>query len=110
MSDELKQLEFQRETNEFFIKRKEMVEKLQNNSLFKKVILEDFCEKECAGYAKASGDPSLSKEDRESAMHMAQAAGHLQRFLSICIRMGMTAEAQMEELEKSITEVRANNG
>jgi len=107
--DELKELEFQRETNEYFIKRKAMVQRLQENPDFQKLIVEDFCEKECAGYAKASGDPSLSKEDRESAMQMAQAAGHLQRFLSICIRMGMTAEGQLKEIDTMIEEVRNNN-
>lgn len=107
--DELKELEFQRETAEFFIKRKEMIQRLQDNPDFKKVITEEFCEKECAGYAKASGDPSLSKEDRESALQMAQAAGHLQRFLSICIRMGMTAEGQLKEIDTMIEEVRNNN-
>lgn len=107
--NDLKELEFQRETAEFFIKRKEMIQRLQDNPDFQKVITEEFCEKECAGYAKASGDPSLSKEDRESALQMAQAAGHLQRFLNVCIRMGMTAEGQLTELDTMIEEVRSNN-
>lgn len=109
MSEELKQLEFQKETNEHFIKRMQLIEKLQNNYAFKKVILEEFCEKECAAYAKASGDANLTKEDRESAMAIAQAAGHLQRFLQVCIRMGLNAQSQMEELNNTIDEVRANN-
>ena len=43
-----------------------MVHRLQENPDFQKLIVEDFCEKECAGYAKASGDPSLSKEKFDS--------------------------------------------
>lgn len=107
--NDLKELEFQRETLHFFIKRKEMVQRLQANPEFAEVITKEFCEKECAGYAKASGDPSLSKEERDSALQMAQAAGHLQRFLNICIRMGMTAEGQLTELDSMIEEVRSNN-
>lgn len=105
---ELEQLEIQKKSNLDFIKRKELVERLQNNREFKKVILEDFCEKECAAYAKASADPNLSAEDRADALALAQAAGHLQRYLHVAIRMGVAAENQMAELDKTIDEVRAN--
>lgn len=105
---ELEQLEFQKKTNQEFIERKELIEKLQENPEFKKIILEEFCEKECAAYAKASADPNLSKEDRADALAMAQAAGHLQRFLHVAIRMGIAAENQMKDLDNTIDEVRAN--
>lgn len=70
--------------------------KLSENPEFKKIILEEFCVKECARYAQLSADPTLSVEDRANSLALAQAAGHLKRYLSVLVRMGDVAESDLK--------------
>ena len=83
--NEIAGLEYQLQGNIEVIDRAEDVRKLCENRLFRKVILEQFCEKECARYVQESGDPLLSAEQRADALAMAQAAGHIRRWLDISI-------------------------
>lgn len=100
------QLEAQREGNRKQIAARDMALKLNNNREFRKLIIEGFCRDECARYAQLSADPSLKAEERADALALAQAAGHLRRFLSVTIRMGNLAEDQMASLEQAIDEAR----
>ena len=101
-------LEQQLSDSRLLLENREMVLKLSENREFRKVILEDFCEKECARYARASGDPALTPEQRADALAMAQAAGHLKRYLSVQVVVGNTAANTIPEIETAIEELRAH--
>ncbi len=84
--------------------------RLSENKDFKKLILDGFCLTEAARYAQESGDPSLTPAQRADAMNMAQASGHLKRFLSITIVMGNTAARNISQSEDQIDQIRAEEG
>jgi hypothetical protein len=88
------------------IKLRDTALKLYGNSEFKSLILDRFCVQECARYAHSSADPALTSEQRADSLAMAQAAGHLRRFLSITVQMGNHAERQIGDLEDAIEEAR----
>lgn len=81
--------------------------RLQDVPDFKRVINEGFCEKAAAHYVRESGDPALSAENRADSLAMAQAAGHLQRFLSVSVRMGNEAEREIEGAKHQIDQLRS---
>lgn len=108
--NEVTQLEDQREQYQAQIERRDAAIRLSQNADFKKLILTSFCRDECARYAQASADPSLSEREQKDALSMAQAAGHLRRFLSVQIRMGHAAEGEMVELEEALSQARAEEG
>ena len=78
------------------------LERLLNTPVFKKVILERFCVTECARYAQMSADPSLTAEQRADALGIAQAAGHLRRWIGVVLRMADTHSASIPNLEDNI--------
>ena len=86
--------------------RREMALKLSDNREFKQLILKDFCVEECARYAQSSADPALTIEQRADALALAQAAGHLRRFLSVVVQMGNTANNEIPQIEVAIEELR----
>ena len=102
-------LEHQLKENTIMLERAAMAERLGKNRDFKKLILEEFCTTECARFAQLSGDPSLKPEDRADAMALAQAAGHLKRYISITLQMGRNAAGQTEDLEAALSEARAED-
>lgn len=79
---------------------------LYKNPLFKKIIVERFCGTECARYAQESGDPALNEAQRADALAIAQAAGHLRRYLSVQVTKGNQAEAMLDRLEAEIEAAR----
>ena len=81
--------------------------RLFENSDFKKVILDQFMVQECARYAQTSGDPNMDANARADCLAIAQAAGHLKRYLSVVVQMGNHADGQMKDLEDAIDEARA---
>jgi hypothetical protein len=89
-----------------YAERGEMARRLAQNPDFKKLILEDFCVTECARYAQQSGDPALGVEERQDALALAQAAGHLKRFLSIQIRLADQAANEIVNVNEAIEEAR----
>lgn len=103
-------LEKQLEDGKHLVAKRELALKLYNNSDFKKLILEEFCTQECARYAQLSADPSLKENERADALAMAQAAGHLRRFLSVTIQLGNQAERIGPEIEQAIQEARQEEG
>lgn len=80
--------------------------KLSNNREFRKLILEEFCEKECARYAQNSGNPALDEASRKDCLSMAQAAGHLKRWLSVQVQMGDQAEREIMDIDVALEEAR----
>lgn len=105
----VEQLELQKEHVKKLITKKNVAQRLANNKDFKELILEDFCTSECANYTHASADPSLPLEARADALNLAQAAGHLKRFLSATVNQGTVAENSLEDLDNAIDEARAED-
>jgi hypothetical protein len=75
--------------------------------LFKELILDTFCGTEAARLVHQSSDPALTPQQREDALNMAQAGGHLRRWLSMGCRMGDQAESDLKDLEEILAEARA---
>ena len=99
-------LEKQLADSKLSLERREKALKLYKNSDFKSLILEEFCVSECARYAQSSADPALNPDQRADALAIAQAAGHLRRFLSVVVTMGNQAERLIPDLEVAIEEAR----
>lgn len=85
----------------------EDVVKLIKNPLFRKVILEQFCTRDCARYVQESGDPLLSDSNRADALALAQAAGHLRRWLDISVRIADNEQGRLLELQEELDIVRS---
>jgi hypothetical protein len=107
---DLQQLETGLEEAKKIIAFRDAILKLTENREFKRVVREEFFERDCARYARESADPSLTDRQRADALAMAQAAGHFKRWLSIQLNMGNAAAEQMVEIEAAIDEVRAEEG
>ena len=103
---QVNQLELQLENAKELIRRRQMALRLANIPEFKELILDDFMVKECARYAQASADPALKAEERADSLNMAQAAGHLKRYLSVVVQMGAHSERELSSLEEAISEAR----
>lgn len=106
----LQQLEQQLTDAKTLIDVRQMALRLSQNTDFKKLILEGFCVTEAARYVQTSADPAIGAEERADALAMAQASGHLKRFLSGCVQMGAYHERTLPELEAAIEEARAEGG
>lgn len=104
---ELTALTKQQEDAKGLMDRRDLALKLYGNADFKQLILKEFCVEECARYVHTSADPSLKPENRADALALAQAAGHLRRWLSVVVQMGNQAESQMQSLDQAIEEARA---
>lgn len=103
---EVNELEEHKNINQKLMHRRDLVKRLETNPDFVELIYDIFCTEECARYVQVSTDPHLGEEDRQNAMEMARAAGHLKRFLEITVRLGDTAENQMDELSALINSTR----
>ena len=106
---EVKSLELHKEKLEELVRFRNMAEKLSRNKEFRDLILQRFMVDECAKYAQVSGDPAVGEVGRADALAMAQAAGHLKRFLSVTMRMGNQAEHDLISTNEAIEEARANS-
>lgn len=92
------------------IERRDMALRLYNNPDFRKLIVDGFMLHDAARYAQESADPSLDEQSRADALAMAQASGHLKRFLSFQCRMGDTAQKNLIDLDDELAEARAEQG
>ena len=110
MYSEVNALEQQLSDAKLLVERRQMAMRLEKNRDFKKLILDEFCVEECARYARESANPALTAEQRADALALAQAAGHLKRFLSVVCQMGNVAEGQMVDINEAIEEARAEEG
>ena len=79
--------------------------RLHSNPDFKKLIVDGFMTHECARYVQESCDPMLSAAQRADALAMAQAAGNLKRFMSLCIQIGNTAANNVQQADDQIAHV-----
>lgn len=99
-------LEQQLEDAKALVARRNLATKLANNVEFRQLILEGFCLRDSARFAHESSDPALTAEMRADALAMAQAGGHLKRYLSAAFMMGASAEGQMGDIETALEEAR----
>lgn len=81
--------------------------RLNENPDFRDLIVNGFCLTEAARYAQESGDPMLSKDQRQDALNMAQASGHLKRFLTVTIVMGNDADRAIVDAQNQLIELRS---
>lgn len=103
---QVNQLEKQREDNKIKIEKRDLALKLYQNREFKKLFVDGFFRDDCAQYAQLSQDPALSKESQADALNIAQAAGHVRRWLSVLVQMGNKAEHDNAQIDGMIDEVR----
>lgn len=99
-------LEDQLKDTKALVERRDAILRLSKNADFRAVILDAFFVEECARYARESGDPALTAAQRQDALNIAQAAGHVKRFLNVQIQMGDAAEGSIVDLENAIEEAR----
>ena len=104
---EVNQLQKQLDDSKKLIERRRQAIRLSENKDFKKLILEGFCVSDAASYVSASADPQLTLEQRADALNIAQAGGHLKRFLSVITQMGAVAERDIANIEDAIVSARA---
>jgi hypothetical protein len=102
-------LEKQRQDAVSQIKMRDKALKLAKNPEFRELILEEYMVQEAARLVSLSADPMFDEKHRADALNMAQAAGHLKRYLDIMVKMGDNAEGTMEDLDTQIEEVRREN-
>ena len=106
MTTEVLALEKQLKDAKFLIARRDAALKLHSNREFKQLIIDDFCGTECARFAQMSADPALGPVERADALAMAQASGHLKRYLSVITQMGNVSEGSIVSIEEALDEVR----
>ncbi|MNR36391.1 hypothetical protein D3C85_1543030 [compost metagenome] len=92
------------------VEKRDMAQRLARNPDFRKLILEEFMVNECARYVHTSSDPNVPESGRQDALNIAQAAGHLKRFLSVMIQMGNSAADTLGDVEAALDEARAEEG
>lgn len=95
----LQQVENQLNQVEALVETRNRIQRLTQNSDFKELINKRYIIEEAATFAAAAGDPAMTKDQREEAMDMAMAPGHLKRWLSVQISMANTAEDQVAQLK-----------
>ena len=100
-------LERQIEDLKKHVERREMAIRLASNPDFKKLILEGFCQVEAAAYVHTSCDPNIGDRERADALAIAQASGHLKRWVTIMMQMGYQAQLTIRDCEEQIDEMRA---
>ena len=88
------------------LERRDTILRLSKNSDFRKVFVEGFFRDDCARFAMESEDPALTTMQQADALNIAQAAGHVKRFLNAQIIMGDMAERKLVEIEQAIEEER----
>ena len=109
-SSEIQALERQLADANVLLERRKLVISLLGNRDFRKLILEGFCLHDAARYVQESADPFLNAEQRADALNMAQASGHLKRFLAITEQMGAHAERTLGDLEETLAQTRLEEG
>ncbi|AVJ48985.1 hypothetical protein [Klebsiella phage KP8] len=103
----IEELEIHRNKLKASVAYAEDVRKLMGNPLFRKVILEDFCIQSAARYVQESCDPLLTADQRADALALAQAGGHLKRWLDITLRMADSSERSILDVDDELEKLRA---
>ena len=78
------------------------VSALVNTREFKEIIIDGFCRDNVARLVHQTADPALSAEQRADALSMAQAGGHLLRWLSVGETQSEIIGREIAELEEAL--------
>lgn len=78
-------------------------DRLLQNEDFKKVFLEYFMVEQCARNAQMSCDLNLKELERQACLELAQAAGHVQRFINMVLRRGDSAQQTIRDIDEEIS-------
>lgn len=100
------ELEQQKAKLQDYITKRDLALKLSNNRDFRKLIMDEYFTQEAARLVGLSADPVLSDRERADALSMAQATGHLKRWLVVLCQMGDRAEQDIAEIDMTLDEVR----
>lgn len=106
MSD-IQDLEQDIKDAEFLVERRQMAIKLYDNREFRVLFTEGYFTSEAARLVQLSADPALDPAQRGDALAMAQATGHMKRYLSMTVQMGAVAERELSEMRSTLEELRA---
>ena len=85
----------------------DMALRLFSHPDFNRLIMQEFCVKEAARYAQASCDPALGATERADSLALAQASGHLKRWLSVTTRMAHQAKADIANVDEQLEYMRS---
>jgi hypothetical protein len=102
----LEALEAQKEAANADIEFAVRVNRLLANPDFRHVILDTYCVKEAAAFVHTSADPILKPEQRADALSMAQATGHLKRWLRVVELKADQAKDRLPEIDEHLEAVR----
>ncbi|MCF8861594.1 putative structural protein [Agrobacterium phage OLIVR2] len=104
---EIEGLEYQKKKALEEIAFSERVAVLLRNPDFQKIIMQEYIIDAAANFVASSGDPLLTKEQREDALAMAQAPGHLKRWLQITQTKADNLRDRLPEIDEEIEHLRA---
>lgn len=100
-------LEEHKENLKKLVERRDLAVRLSKNRDFRKLILEEFCVNEAAVYVHNSANPALGPNERADCLGIAQAAGHLKRWLTVVGQMGAQAERDIVQTDQALDDARA---
>lgn len=86
----------------------DMALRLFSNPDFNKLIMQEFCVKEAARYVQSSCDPALGANERADSLALAQASGHLKRWLSVTTQMANRARADIVNVDEQLEYMRSD--
>lgn len=106
---EIAEIQQQLDNAKEVVEQKNKIERLMRNHDFKDLIVDGFMRDESARLVGLSADPSLDAKDQRDCLSMAQAGGHLKRYVNVMIQQGYTAEREIPNIEAALEEMR-NDG
>jgi len=104
---ELQDLEQGIKDAEDLVSRRNMAIKLAGNHEFKTLFLDHYFTTEAARLVQLSADPILDSNKRADALAMAQATGHMKRYLSMMVQMGAVADRELPDMHAALDELRS---
>jgi hypothetical protein len=107
MDSSVNELEHQRKDLKARVELRDAALKLSSNRDFRKLILDEFLEKEAARNIRLSTDPAMDERQQADCIRAAQASGYLKRFLSYIMQSGAQAESDIRDIDEAIAEARA---
>lgn len=107
IEEEIAGLEYQKAKAQEEIAFSKKVERLLLNPDFKSVILDKYITQEAARFVHVSCDVNISVENRGDALANAQAAGYLKRWLQTTQSIANLLKGDLEQIEETITDLRA---
>jgi hypothetical protein len=101
-------LEQHKENLKRYVERRDALVKLLKNREFKQIISEGFMRDEVVRSVAMSGDPNFDAKQQADCLSMAQAGGHLKRYLNLSLAEGQRAQDALPELDSAIEEARVD--